>query len=277
MSLRTFLDSAGTPNHAIAVLGDDAEDPLGELLETSFTDSEIDVQLEAGQRETGSVEIDDTVVAVEGESPIATDDPLAVLLEDGTPVASSPLSELYETVLAINSDLFITGARGLGEIELPDLLTTLTDTRLRLRGYPLSHKEKLLLILLSRYIEQTAWEADSGTIRSSFQHLERLEDELGTRRVYERLADTGVDVHLYGMAEDEVTPAAALDATVHTGSSAEYRDGWFVVHRPPDPTASDATPAALVCLEVEPRIWDSFWTFDPETVVAVDNYIASTL
>ncbi|NGM67820.1 histidine kinase [Natronolimnobius sp. AArcel1] len=274
MSLRSFLDAAGTPNHAIVVLTTEVAAPLEGLLEAPFSESGIDVHLDSeSDLNVGS----GTVVALERENAIATDESLAVLLEDGAPVAASSLSELYETLLAINSDLFVTGTRGLGEIELPDLLAGLAETRLRLRGYPLAHKEKLLLILLSRYIEQTAWQADAGTIRSSFQHLSRLEDELGTRRVYERLGETGVDVHVYGVADRTPTPATDLEATVHTGSSDEYQNGWFVVHRPPEPTAPEATPAALVCLENGPRIWDGFWTFDPETVVAVDDYIAERL
>lgn len=294
MSLRSFIETVGAADHTIAIVSDEATGPLeGILAETfAFEENPIDVDTDANPDLEAVLE----TTATDGGESDGTDggadekrdenearpsDTVAVLLENGTPVAASPMDELYDSLLAINSDLFTTGARGLGEIELPDILLNLEETRLRLRGYPLAHKEKLLLILLSRYIEQQAWLAASGTLRSAFQKLSRLDDEVGTRAVYDELADAAVDVHVYGRELAQSRPAgdplADLDAAVHTGTSSEYRNGWFVVHRPADLTAPDATPAALVCRETAPRIWDGFWTFDPDRVVEIDEYIASTL
>lgn len=189
------------------------------------------------------------------------------------------MTALYDSILAINSDLFVTGIRGLGEFDLPDVLAGLADTRLRLRGYPLAHK-KLLLILISRYIEQRAWAAGSGTLRSGFQHLERIDDEIDTRDVYAERAATDVDTHVYGSENDAAT-AVDLDVTRHTGTGSEYRDGWFVVYEPDETTALENGSApnliALVCHEVEPSVWDGFWTEDPDRVAAIDRYIASEL
>jgi hypothetical protein len=50
-------------------------------------------------------------------------------------------------------------------------------------GSPASNSEKLPLIVISRYIEQLAWQHETGRLRSSFQRLSRLDDERGTRRV----------------------------------------------------------------------------------------------
>ncbi|MXV61205.1 histidine kinase [Natronorubrum sp. JWXQ-INN-674] len=257
MTLRPFIDETDTPERSIAVVGD-APGPLETMLEETFETQSIDVRSDA-----------DTAIAAELTDTLESDDDTAVLLEDGTPVATSPMAELYETILAINSDLFVTGARGLGEIELPDVLAGLEDSRLQLRGYPLAHKEKLLLILLSRRIEQLAWNNGGGTLRSSFQRLSRIDDEVGTRAVYDELTATDVDVHVYGV-DDGATPID-LDVTVHSGTTPTYRNAWFVVHRPKDPDSTRGS--ALVCLETEPRVWDGFWTDDLERVAAIDDAI----
>lgn len=254
MVVRSLIDEADDVDYTIAVVGD-GSDPLETLLVDSFADGPIDVA-------SASAESDATRVGTEEAS--------AVLLADGVPVATSPLEALYESVLAVNSDLFVTGSRGLGEIDLPDVLAGVSDSRLRLRGYPLADNEKLLLIVLSRYIEQLAWEDGEGTLRSAFQGLSRLDDEHGTREVYSRLADTDVDVHVYGVA-DGTTPD--LEATVHTGSDRVYRNSWFVVYRPANP----GNGAALVCLETDARVWEGFVTFDADRVASVEERIAAAL
>lgn len=66
-----------------------------------------------------------------------------------------------------------------------------------------------------------------------------------------------------------------LEAIVHTGKGSAYRDGWFVVYRPDDPDGREA--ATLVCLEVEHRIWDGFWTTDPARVAEVADAISCEL
>ncbi|WP_394326836.1 hypothetical protein [Natrialba sp. SSL1] len=182
------------------------------------------------------------------------------------------------------------------------MLAALENTRLELRGYPRSHKEKLLLILLSRYIEQLAWSDGSGILRSSFQHLSRIEDEVGTHAVYDQLGRTDIDVHVYGVGGPE---PPAVEATVHTGRSRLYRTAWFVVYRPDSEGSTDQKPredatgvsrtdfdpllrsdgdsstpprsAALVCLETADRSWEGFFTFAPDRVAAIEESIAAEL
>ncbi|RKD98122.1 DICT sensory domain-containing protein [Halopiger aswanensis] len=266
MSLRSFLEAVGPPDHALAVVGD-TSGPLEGMLAETFAETPVDVA-----SSDATTDLDRSALDLEASS---EGDTTVVLLEDDTPIAASSMDELYESILAINSDLFTTGARGLGEIALPDVLADLADTRLRLRGYPLAHNEKLVLILLSRYIEQRAWLGDGGTLHTAFQHLSRLNDEVGTLAVYEELERTAVDVHVYGVPDDR-SVTDELDVTTHTGTADEYRNGWFVVYEPDDRT-TDPDPAALLCLETEPRIWDGFWTFDPERVAALEEYVATEL
>ena len=267
MTLRSFIDDVGSPDRTIAVVSDDAGGPLEGMLADTFEGQSISVEPSATVPSEGQLAPEIATTLEAGED-------TAVLLEDGEPVAASPMTDLYESILAINSDLFVTGARGIGEIEFPDVLAGLADTRLRLRGYPLAHKEKLLLIIVSRYIEQRVWAAGSGTLRSAFQRLSRIDDEVGTYETYAELAETDVDVHVYG--SDGGCPPE-LDVTTHVGTGSEYRDGWFVVFEPAARTPPDAVGAALVCLEVERRVWDGFWTTDPDRVAAIADYIAREL
>lgn len=267
VTLRSFIDDIGAPERTIAVVSDDAAGPLEGMLADTFDGQSISVEPNATVPSEGQLAPEIATTLEESED-------TAVLLEDGKPVAASPMSDLYDSILAINSDLFVTGTRGIGEVEFPDVLAGLADTRLQLRGYPLAHKEKLLLIIVSRYIEQRAWTAGDGTLRSAFQNLSRLDDEIGTHDVYAKLADTDVDVHVYGAEGGGTTE---LDVTAHIGTDAEYRDGWFVVFNPDTHTSPDTVGAALVCLETEPRVWDGFWTMDPDRVTAIENYIGQEL
>ncbi|WP_338418625.1 hypothetical protein [Haloplanus aerogenes] len=102
-------------------------------------------------------------------------------------------------------------------------------------------------------------------MRSTFQRLSRLEDEFGTRTVYERLAGWTIDVHVYGVPDSN---PEKLDVTVHRGTSDEYRSSWCVVFQPPDDGG-----AALLANQQEPNRWRGFWTYDPETVTQVDGYL----
>jgi len=156
--------------------------------------------------------------------PFDEDDPgtienLALLVEGDEVVAGSTLEELTEAVLLVNSDLYVTGSRKIQDLRLPAVITGLEDAVFTLRGYPESNRQKLLLITISRFIERAAWTAGDGTLRSSFQRLSRLDDEIGTRRVYENVADAGVDAHLYGVPDDLPRD---LDAVVHGGDSRDF-------------------------------------------------------
>lgn len=252
-SLRSFFDEIEAPDRHLVVLNHESPYPIRNLL-----DSMLDGQ---------SVSISDIDAADEDTDTVA-------LVEDDEIIARSTLDTLMESVLLINSDLYKTGAIDLGEVVLPDVLQGLDEVPFRLRGYPESNKEKLLLIIISRVIERIAAETGGGTLRSSFQRLSRLRDERGTYDVYERLSNSGVDVHLYGAGD--ATAAESLPVTVHTGTSYPYRRSWFVVFRPPE-GSDPADHAALLALEDEPNVWDGFWTFRPELVDRIERYIAANV
>ncbi len=252
MTLQSFVEDTGPPECTLAVVGEDG--PLESMLSDAFGD---------------------LPVVAESRGDVTTDGETVLLLEGEEIVASSSLMDLYDALLAINSDLYVTGARGLGDVELPEVLANMDEFRFTLRGYPLAHKEKLLLIVISRYIEQIAWEAGSGTIRSSFQRLSRIGEEVGTRDVYDQLAETDLSVHVYGVPD---RPPEDLEVSVHGGYTDVYRDAWFVVYRPEgDRPWNGAGGAALVALETDSRVWDGFWTYDDDLVADIEAYIDRAL
>ena len=102
------------------------------------------------------------------------DTDLVVLLRDGEVVGSSPFSTLRDTLLLVNSDYYRTGSADLGNLNAPDVILELSDTLFTLEGYPDSNTEKLVLTLISRYVEQRAWKRKADSLRTSFQSLSLL-------------------------------------------------------------------------------------------------------
>lgn len=247
MALSVFLDDPAETDVGLLVANRRAPDPIQRMLTDLFADQPVAID--------------------EVEDPDMADDTV-LLLRDGAVVATSPLAAIQDAILFVNSDLFITGTRELGEIDLPDVLAGLEDVSFRLRGYPESHKEKLLLILVSRAIEQRALAADGGILRSSFQRLGRIHDEVGTRQAYDRLDRSNVDV-LPGWL-----PPPTSSITAHVGFADELAASWFVVY---DPAETDADPIALLAIEQATNEWAGTWTSDPETVFAINRTIERRL
>lgn len=214
-------------------------------------------------------------VAVEEESVADYNDDTVLLVdnETGTVIETSPLAALEDAILLVNSDLFMTGTIDLDATSVPDVIDGLADHRFSLRGYPASNKEKLLLILISRRIEQMAYEHGSGTLRSSFQRLSRIADEKGTQRVYERVGELDVDVHVYGVPN--WTPSSEFPVTMHGGYTDDFKQSWFVVFTPPP--GVDAEGAALLAIEQESGTWDGFWTYQQSLVDDIAEYIRHNL
>jgi hypothetical protein len=249
--LQQFVESADERTLSLVVVNRESPTPIQTMLEGLF--------------EGQPVEVDERHLPGE-------DDDVVLLVDDGDVAASSSLVALQESILLVNSDLYITGTRAAADVEIPDVVAAMEDVRFTLRGYPESNKEKLLLITISRHIERMALENDGGTHRASFQRLSRIDDELGTRRVYERLAASGVDTHVYGVPD--WTPPPDFEVTMHGGWTPEFRDSWFVTFVS---EFADGPHAALVALETAPRVWDGFWTFDPGDARRISRYVERRL
>lgn len=262
MSLEEFFDEVESRSRSLVVLNRSAPDQIQAMLEETFFGQEVTVS----ERELPDAE-EDTVVLVEGNG------------DKGEVIATSPLQALQETILLVNSDLYRTGSKGIENLDFPDVLARLDGVQFRLRGYPESEYEKLLLIVVSRYIERHAWLVSDGTLRTSFQQLSRINDERGTRTVYEKLADSDVQIHVYGVPDWK--PDLGFDVIWNEGYTKDFRDSWFVVYTPPESAEvqgeNGETHVALLAVEVEPREWEAFWTFDPSLVEDIETYIAKNL
>jgi hypothetical protein len=200
---------------------------------------------------------------------------VVLLLRDDEVVAVSSLASVMDSVLLVNSDIFRTGTAGLDQNRLPDVLANLDNTRLTLRGYPASNKQKLLFIAISREIEARALEADDGRLDAGFQHLLRIRDEFGTQQVYERLGRSNVETHVYGTTGRDWMMDAGMTEDLHVAikDTDVYRRCWFVVHSSPD----SRTQAAFVAWEHEPNVWVGGWTYDPAKVRPIHQYIIGEL
>ncbi|WP_323674778.1 histidine kinase [Halorubellus sp. PRR65] len=208
-------------------------------------------------------------VTVETAASDVDSENLVVLTKDGERVAASELDDVGDAVLFVNSDVYITGSRDIEDVETPAVIAELTDVPFHATGYPSTRKEKFLLIEISRFIEALAYREGAGRLHSGFQQLSRIDDEKGTKTVYETLAATDVETHVYGVGD--WTPDGTLTAhSAHPDLDAV----WFVVFVPP--SGSDADHAALVCVEDDDGHWRGFWTFDRERVERIEAYVTGT-
>jgi len=191
-----------------------------------------------------------------------------VLKRNGEFITSSTTKELMRSIFLVNSDIYITGTRDLTDSDLPDVLAALHDIPFRLRGYPESNTEKMLLIAVSRDIEKQAYNIGEGTLHVGFQKLSRLTEEKGTLQVYEQLSKTDIDIHAYGNGDSNIPEA--ISVTPHIGDSWYHNRYWFVIYTPNNATDD---PIALYTIEREPNRWCGFWTYKSDRIHSLKTHI----
>ncbi|MFB6139621.1 MAG: hypothetical protein ABEJ26_04205 [Halosimplex sp.] len=172
-------------------------------------------------------------------------------------LAASPVAGLVDAVAVDKAELFESSER-------PAVLQALADDAHATGGV-----DRAFLVEVSRVAELRALRTDGGRLDAGFQYLSRLWDVPRTRRIYERLAGSGVDVHVYGIA-DAAGPADA-SITVHASDDEEIRDTWFVVH---DGDGDPDRGIALVAEERQRDTYHGFWTRTPARVRALSGYVA---
>jgi hypothetical protein len=101
------LEATESGNMDIVVVNMEASEPFQRMLEDLFGEQDIGV---------ATLELADAD---------ATDQ--VVLTEDDEVLATSPLSELSESILLVNADIYTTGARSLDDADLPDVLAELDE------------------------------------------------------------------------------------------------------------------------------------------------------
>jgi len=135
------------------------------------------------------------------------------------------------------------------------------------------------LLAASREFEDRAWRVGTGSLHAGFQRPAALEAQ---RSVYERLADRGLDVHVYFHGDWDT--ATIPGVTMHVARTDEIERFWFVAFdggpRPSaDPAARENRPSqacALLARETEPASYSGFWTYDPEWVRSLLDYLDAT-
>ncbi|CCQ35646.1 DICT domain protein [Natronomonas moolapensis 8.8.11] len=259
-SLSGFVDAAEGSERTLLLVNRTEPRPLVEMLAEAFDDQSVTVE--------------------ERQIPDGPED-LVCLVADGAVVATTPLSTLEEAFLLVNVDRYRTSTRQSERGTFPEVLTGLHDVEFVVSGFPAEAKEKLLLVVISRFIEHRALTAGSGELHSTFQRLSRLDDEYGTQRMYRWLGEGDVDTHVYGI-DDDPDVVDDLGVTTHAGTTDEYRRSWVVVFTPDGNAALDSISAVtrddtggvgLVAVEVGPNVWRSVWTYDAARVERIRNYM----
>lgn len=254
MELADFAQPTDDHEATLTVLDPDIKRPMYRLLTSLFNEEVVTVQ--AATTKSLDTVADSVLLEKEG-----TDADLAV----------SSLDAVRDELLLVNADIYVTGARGLADVETPDVIANLDELPFTVKGRPADPKEKLLLIEISRHIEAMAWQAAEGRLATGFQYLSRLTDERGTRRVYDQLGtETDVDVHIYGVPD---TDPQFSGITVHGEETDELRKSWFVVFQS---AIHPHESAALVAIETAPNTWEGCWTYDSDRIGAIFEYLEQT-
>jgi len=122
------------------------------------------------------------------------------------------------------------------------------------------------MVAASREIEDRAWRVGDGELHAGFQTLDVLTGEADT---YDLLGEKErLEVHAY--AANEGDPPDVEHYTVHVGETAEIRETWFVAY---DGGGYDDAKCALLAEERAPGEFFGFWSYDPETVDHIIDYL----
>lgn len=253
MGLREFVTDLGRRDARLTVVDRRSERPVYRLLVGLFdTDA---VTIREAERVDGPHPPDSTV--------LRTDD-------GSEAVAVSSLGAVRDELLLVNSDIYRTGARDLDDVNPPDVIAGLDGVPFRVRSDVQQPKPKLVLIEMSRAIEAMAWRDGTGRLDAGFQHLSRIADERGTRRVYAKLgSDTDVETTVYGASG---TGPSVPSVVARTADAPELERSWFVVYRSAE---RSERAAALIAVRGDDE-WTGCWTYDADRVAEVLSYLDRT-
>lgn len=128
------------------------------------------------------------------------------------------------------------------------------------------------LVRGSQVIEELGWQNRSGRLHAGFQTLSRLTSFRRTREVFRRLAEVGVDVHVYGVPDIDLPEDVPY--TVHPRDDAETRRHWFVAYRCEETDECAALVARL--LDEDGDEYEGFWTLDQDRARPIVDYVEET-
>lgn len=187
-----------------------------------------------------------------------------VLMRDGERVAVSTVDDMRGHALLLDEGLTVGEDTTAGD-ERPAVVAAVDNSTFKVDG-----KSRSLLLLISQHIESLADRAGDGVLLSGFQRLSRLDSDAHVTGVYRRLGERGIDIHVYGRPDAD--PTLPPSVTLHGVDDEEVASTWLTLHRGHSP----GYDAALVCLETDPGRYEGFWTFDPEVVATVADYVRTT-
>lgn len=152
------------------------------------------------------------------------------------------------------------GPIGLDESHARPILDRLDDTMF-------TSWDPAQMVAASREIEDRAWRVGAGTLYAGFQSLSTLRGELPA---YERLGSKNITIHAF--ASPDAEPPANRGFQLHVERADEIENSWFVVY---DGDGVDENKCALLAEEREPRSFYGFWTYDPDTVDWIVDYLTA--
>lgn len=117
------------------------------------------------------------------------------------------------------------------------------------------------LLATSREFEERAWRTDRGTFHVGFQSGTAFRAQESLYR--QMAAETGLDIHLYGVPDDAADDVADSGLTVHAGVGDGVERYWFLVF---DGDGDDDRKTALVAEKRTEETFFGAWTYDPELV-----------
>jgi len=188
-----------------------------------------------------------------------------IIYKNNSIVSKSSIEELGDSILYTNSDQYKTQQNQMKKLVFPKSILSLQDEIFELKGYPKKYNEKLILILISRYIEKLSY-THGGVHHSTFQKISRINDEKGTKEVYDKLSNNVDKLHIYGQLDTE-PELNGENIIFNFGSSDTYKYSWVVIH------LSKNYSAALTAIKKPNKFneWNAIWTFDREKVIRLEN------
>lgn len=124
------------------------------------------------------------------------------------------------------------------------------------------------MLAVSREIEERAWRVGRGTLYVGFQRAAALRSQ---RSVYEQFAhETDVDAQLF--ISDELSTGLDPGLDVVSDATPELGQYWFLMFDGGD----DQSKCGLLAEEREPGQFYGFWTYEPEMVDDIVDYLERT-
>jgi DICT domain-containing protein len=180
--------------------------------------------------------------------------------DNGTEPRAELADETGEALVAVeieSLEALVSGSPGpLGVEQRPyaPLLAHLDETTF-------TSYDRRQMVHASREIEDRAWRERGGHLLAGFQHLSNFAAQA---EVYRTLADAGIDIDVYGVADTEV-PEGPFTVHAAGDTDLDIAGTWFVVF---DGDGNDDQKSALLAEERDDGFY-GFWTYDPTLVDAV--------